>query len=115
MRRLEIATKTGNLNREDVSEADNIRVKQNSQNIIPRFDGLGDVSIYLALFEKQMPRFNVPKKNWVMYLLGLLPLEFVNVVPKESDPASNNYDHVKNLLQKHFKLTTEELRQIFIA
>ena len=86
VRWLEIATKTGNLNREDVSEADNIRVKQNHQNIIPRFDGssdISDISIYLALFEKQMPRLNVPKKNWVMYLLGLLPLKFVNIVSKE--------------------------------
>ena len=103
MRRLKSATKTGNLNREDVSEANNIRVKQNPQNIIPQFDGSGDISIYLVLFEKQMSHLNVPKENWVMYLLGLLPLEFVNTVLKESDPASNDYNHVKNLLLKRFK------------
>ena len=33
LRRLEIASRTGNPNREDMSEADNIKVKQNPQNI----------------------------------------------------------------------------------
>ena len=67
---LEIATKTRNLNREDISEADSIRVKQNPRNIKPIFVGLGDISIYLALFEKQMPHLNVPKENWLMYSCG---------------------------------------------
>ena len=34
---------------------------------------------------------------------------------KEPDPASNDYDHVKNLLLKRFKLTTEEFRQKFLS
>ena len=35
LRQIEIATKNGNLNREDVSETDNIKVKQNPQNLMP--------------------------------------------------------------------------------
>ena len=61
-----------------------------------------------------MSYLNVPKENWVMYLLGLLPLEFVNTVLKESDPASKDYDHVKILLLKHFKLTIEAFQQKFL-
>ena len=35
MRLLEISTRTGNPNREEMSEADNVRIKQSPQNIIP--------------------------------------------------------------------------------
>ena len=57
-----------------------------------------------------MPYLNVPKENWIMYLLGLLQqimnletlLEFVNIVSRETNPVSIDYDHIKNLLLKCF-------------
>ena len=49
-----------------------------------------------------------------MYWLGLLSLELVNIVSKKLDSASNDYDHVKNLLLKRFKFMTEEFRQQFL-
>ena len=51
------------------------------------------------------------KNDFKTNLLGLLPLEFVIIVSRESDSVPNNYDHVKNLLLKSFKLMTEEFRQ----
>ena len=90
-----------------------MRVKQNPQNNAPRFDGSGDISIYLVLFEKQMSRLSVFKENSVMYLLGLLQLEFVNIERIESCIQRNQdgYDYEKYHLLKPVKLTTEEFRQ----
>ena len=62
-----------------------------------------------------MPYLNVFKENWMMYLLKLLPLEFVNLVSRESHPVFNDYDHVKNLLLKRFKLTIKEFQQKFLS
>ena len=78
LRQREIATRIENSNREDMPEAKNIRAKQNPENIIPRLDGSGDISIYLALFEKQMLRINIHKVHCITFLLELLSLDFVN-------------------------------------
>lgn len=59
------------------------------------FDETRDISVYLALFERQITRINVVKENWVMYLLSLLLLEIVNIVAREPDTIANNYDYVK--------------------
>ena len=48
--------------RENASEADAIRVKQNPHNLMPRFHGSGDISNYLTLFEKQVRHLNVLKE-----------------------------------------------------
>lgn len=37
--------------------------------LMTHFDGRGDVSVYLELFERQIARMNVLKEKWVMYLL----------------------------------------------
>lgn len=70
---------------------------------------------YLYLFDRQNSRINVMKENWVMYFLSLLLLDIVNIIARESDSEANNYDYIKNLLFKHFKMTAEEFRQKFVS
>lgn len=57
------------------------------------FDDKGDISVHLALFEKQISI--TVTENWVMYLLSLLLLEFANIVARKPDPEANDYDYVK--------------------
>lgn len=49
-----------------------------------------------------------------MYLLSLLSLEVLNIVVREPHPVADNYDYVKNLLLKVFKMIPEEFRQKFV-
>lgn len=51
------------------------------------FDGRGDISVYLALLEKQISRMNIVNENWVMHLLSWLLLGIVNIAAREQDPG----------------------------
>ncbi|GFW23971.1 SCAN box domain-containing protein [Trichonephila clavipes] len=51
------------------------------------------------------------RKEWVGQLLGLLPLEIVQFIAREPEEQAENYDYVKKLLLKRFKLSPEVFRQ----
>ncbi|GFT28510.1 uncharacterized protein TNCV_429191 [Trichonephila clavipes] len=74
-----------------------------------------DISLYLTLFERQAQRLNIDQENWVSHLLGLLPTELSHIIAREPDDKANSYEHVKDLLLKHFKLTPEKFRQLFVT
>lgn len=76
---------------------------------------MNDVSICLAFFEKQIARTNFVKEDWITYILSLLPLEIAYITAREPIPEANNYDYVKNLLLKRFKMIPEEIRQKFVS
>ncbi|GFY12609.1 uncharacterized protein TNCV_2448001 [Trichonephila clavipes] len=82
---------------------------------IHRFDLKEDISLYLKLFERQAQRLNIDQENWVSHLLGLLPTEVSHIIAREPDDKANSYEHVKDLLLKHFKLTPEKFRQLFFT
>ncbi|GFS54398.1 uncharacterized protein TNCV_4808911 [Trichonephila clavipes] len=82
---------------------------------IHRFDLKEDISLYLKLFERQMQRLNINQENWVSHLLGLLPTEVTHIIGREPDNKANFYEHVKDLLLKRFKLTSEKFRQLFVT
>ncbi|GFS48639.1 retrovirus-related Pol polyprotein from transposon 17.6 [Trichonephila inaurata madagascariensis] len=42
----------------------------------------------------------VPKKDWVAYLLAVLPAELCNMLAREPTERANNYDFVKDLILK---------------
>ncbi|GFY25859.1 retrovirus-related Pol polyprotein from transposon 412 [Trichonephila clavipes] len=81
----------------------------NLKKLIPDFDPKkSDISLYLVIFERQTKRASIEKKEWVGQLLGLLPLEIMKFIARE------NYDYVKKLLLKRFKLSPEVFRQKFV-
>ncbi|GFT95727.1 homeotic protein female sterile [Trichonephila clavipes] len=82
---------------------------------IHRFDLKEDISLYLKLFERQAQRLNIDQENWVSHLLGLLPTEVSHIIAREPDDKANSYEHVKDLLLKRFKLTSEKFRQLFVT
>ncbi|GFV05778.1 transposon Tf2-6 polyprotein [Trichonephila clavipes] len=57
----------------------------------------------------------LPKKDWVQKLIGLIPIDVAHLIVREPADKCNDYDHVKDLLLKRFKLSPEELRQLFIS
>ncbi|GBN83336.1 hypothetical protein AVEN_23725-1 [Araneus ventricosus] len=92
------------------TEADysKLRSKEVSK-FLHRFEVKQDVSLYLILFERQVHRLSIPKEHWVSYLLGLLPPEISHIIAREPNEKADDYDHVKELLLKRFKLTPEKL------
>ncbi|GFS81709.1 CCHC-type domain-containing protein [Trichonephila clavipes] len=87
----------------------------NFKKLIPDFDPKqSDISLYLVIFERQAKRAAIEKKEWVGQLLGLLPLEIVQFIAREPEEQAENYDYVKKLLLKRFKLSPEVFRQKFV-
>ncbi|GFX95722.1 retrovirus-related Pol polyprotein from transposon 17.6 [Trichonephila clavipes] len=58
---------------------------------------------------------NVPKEFWVSHLLGLLPQEITQLIAREPEREARDYDHVRSLLLKRFKLIPEKFRQLFVT
>ncbi|GFT26882.1 homeotic protein female sterile [Trichonephila clavipes] len=58
---------------------------------------------------------DVPKEFWVSHLLGLLPQEFTQLIGREPEQEARDYDHVRALFLKRFKLTPEKFRQLFVT
>ncbi|GFV62230.1 CCHC-type domain-containing protein [Trichonephila clavipes] len=87
----------------------------NLKKLIPDFDPKqSGISLYLVIFERQAKRASIEKKEWVGQLLGLLPLEIVQFIAREPEEQAENYDYVKKLLLKRFKLSPEVFRQKFV-
>ncbi|GFX34168.1 peptidase A2 domain-containing protein [Trichonephila clavipes] len=51
----------------------------------------------------------------VKKLIGLIPIVIAPLIAREPADKCNDYNHVKRLLLKRFKLSSEKLRQLFIS
>ncbi|GFW19650.1 SCAN box domain-containing protein [Trichonephila clavipes] len=99
----------------DSTNACSVTSNLNLKKLIPDFDPKqSDISLYLVIFERQAKRASIEKKEWVGQLLGLLPLEIVQFIAREPEEQAENYDYVKKLLLKRFKLIPEVFRQKFV-
>ncbi|GFV28444.1 homeotic protein female sterile [Trichonephila clavipes] len=94
----------------------NNRTTSNELNrLLHKFYMKEDISLYLILFERQACMMDVPKEFWVSHLLGLLPKEITQLITREPEQEARDYDHVRSLLLKRFKLTPEKFRQLFVT
>ncbi|GBN12108.1 hypothetical protein AVEN_118126-1 [Araneus ventricosus] len=79
----------------DAAETDHTKLPSREvSKFLPRFEEKEDISLYLILFERQVQRLTIPRDQWVLYLLGLLPPEVSHIVPREADEKANDYDHL---------------------
>ncbi|GFW68205.1 CCHC-type domain-containing protein [Trichonephila clavipes] len=83
--------------------------------IIPNFDIRdGDIVLYLTLFERQTKRIGVEKTNWVSALLARMPPDITQLIAREPEDKFDNYDYIKGVLLKRFKMSPETFRQKFM-
>ncbi|GBO01300.1 hypothetical protein AVEN_57544-1 [Araneus ventricosus] len=82
---------------------------------VPSFDSRnGDITLFLSLFERQAKRAQIDAKDWVSGLLMLLPSDIVQLIARESEENFDNYNYIKGVLLKRFKLSPEEFRKKFL-
>ncbi|GFS53681.1 SCAN box domain-containing protein [Trichonephila clavipes] len=99
----------------DSTNACSVTSNLNLKKLIPDFDPMqSDISLYLVIFDRQAKRASIEKKEWVGQLLGLLPLEIMQFIAREPEEQAENYDYVKKLLRKRFKLSPEVFRPKFV-
>ena len=92
----------------------NTQTPFNLQKLMPSFDPKeDDMSLFLNLFERQLKFLKVEKEHWVVYLLGVLPHDIAQLIAREPEGRAQDFDHIKEILLKRFKLNAERLRQLF--
>ncbi|GFU10953.1 SCAN box domain-containing protein [Trichonephila clavipes] len=69
---------------------------------------------FLTLFERQAKRIGVEKTNWVSALLARMPPDITQLIARESEDKFDNYDYIKGVLLKRFKMSPETFRQKFM-
>ncbi|GFU99279.1 SCAN box domain-containing protein [Trichonephila clavipes] len=113
LRKLELLQQNQPLNDESGRRVE-IGPKIQLTQITTKFDEKHDeISLYLINFERKAELAQVPKKDWVAYLLAVLPAELSNMLAREPTERANNYDFVKDLILKRYRLNSEKLKQCF--
>ncbi|GFS55906.1 uncharacterized protein TNCV_2924771 [Trichonephila clavipes] len=82
--------------------------------VIPRFNSKEDeMGLYLTIFERQAKFLNIPGKSWTAYLIGSLPPDIAQLIAREDEDDAQNYEKVKEMLLKRFRVTGDRFRQYF--
>ncbi|GFU38110.1 retrovirus-related Pol polyprotein from transposon 297 [Trichonephila clavipes] len=82
--------------------------------IISRFNSKEDeMGLYLTIFERQAKFLNIPEKTWTAYLIGSLPPDIAQLIAREDEDDAQNYEKVKEMLLKRFRVTGDRFRQYF--
>ncbi|GBM25387.1 Pro-Pol polyprotein [Araneus ventricosus] len=106
-----MATPNGNL----VDERQvhyNLRIEMSKA--MPKFDAKeSDIVLYMSLFERQAKRLKIDPSDWVSCLIPLMPTEIVELVARVPEEFFN-FEYVKGILMKKFKLNAEGFRQKFV-
>ncbi|GFU83558.1 retrovirus-related Pol polyprotein from transposon opus [Trichonephila clavipes] len=59
---------------------------------------------------QQARRVHIKEEDCVTNLVGLLPLEVANFIAREPEEKANDYEHIKGMLLKRFKLSPEAFK-----
>ncbi|GFU89343.1 retrovirus-related Pol polyprotein from transposon opus [Trichonephila clavipes] len=64
--------------------------------------------------KRQAKRIGVEKTNWVSALLARMPPDITQLIAREPEDKFDNYDYIKGVLLKRFKMSPETFRQKFM-
>ncbi|GFU11518.1 transposon Tf2-6 polyprotein [Trichonephila clavipes] len=102
-------------NADTMNNSENVKAPKLIPKTFHKFNMKNDISLNLTLFERHAELTFVPKKNWIQKLIGLIPIDIAHLIATEPEDKCNDYNHVKSLLLKRFKLSPEKLRQLVIS
>ncbi|GFU99639.1 retrovirus-related Pol polyprotein from transposon 297 [Trichonephila clavipes] len=71
------------------------------------------MGLYLTIFERQVKFLNIPEKTWTAYLIGSFPPDIAQLIAREAEDDAQNYEKVKEMLLKRFRVTGDRFRQHF--
>ncbi|GBN12958.1 hypothetical protein AVEN_273319-1 [Araneus ventricosus] len=74
---------------------------------------MGNISLYLTLFEREVKRAKVPEVMWVSHLIGLLPNDMAQLDVRQPEEMTEDCYQMKQILMKRYKLSAEMFRQMF--
>lgn len=81
--------------------------------VTPKFEEKKDeMNLFLINFEQKWLMCQ-NKKDWVAYLLSIVPAEISNMLARETVQKARHYDHIKTFILKRYKLNSEKLKSLF--
>ncbi|GFX99460.1 transposon Tf2-6 polyprotein [Trichonephila clavipes] len=102
-------------NANTMNNSENVQAPKMIHETFHKFNMKDDISLNQTLFERHAELTFLPKKDWVQKLIGLIPIDIAHLIAREPADKCNDYNHVKRLRLKRFKLSPEKLRQLFIS
>ncbi|GFW38639.1 uncharacterized protein TNCV_3880061 [Trichonephila clavipes] len=63
------------------------------------------MGLYLTIFERQVKFLNIPEETWTAYLISSLPPDIAQLIAREDEDDTQNYEKVKEMLLKRFRVT----------
>ena len=88
--------------------------KINLKDLVPKFDPKHiDITLFFMIFERQAAREKLDEEFWVSQLIALVPSDIAEIIIKEPEDKANDYQHIKQVLFKRFKLSSRALRDKF--
>ncbi|GBL79674.1 hypothetical protein AVEN_114290-1 [Araneus ventricosus] len=93
------------------TRSENSKNRLSLKNLMQKFDAqVSDISMYLALFERQARTTGIEETEWVPQLISLLPLDLAQIIIKEPEGKMQDYLNVKEVLLDRFKMKPETFR-----
>ncbi|GFT77403.1 peptidase A2 domain-containing protein [Trichonephila clavipes] len=102
-------------NANTMNNPENVQAPEMIHETFHKFNMKDDISLNLTLFERHAELTFLPKKDWVQKLIGLILIDISHLIAREPADKCIDYNHVKRLLLKRFKLSPEKLRQLFVS
>ncbi|GFV92848.1 transposon Ty3-I Gag-Pol polyprotein [Trichonephila clavipes] len=114
LEKMKIQLEMQNLSQAPVTSQQLENPKLELNRIIPRFNSKEDeMGLYLNTFERQVKFLNIPEKTWTAYLIGSLPPDIAQLIAREDEDDAQNYEKVKEMLLKRFRVSGDRFRQYF--
>ncbi|GBO46908.1 hypothetical protein AVEN_124152-1 [Araneus ventricosus] len=92
----------------DNQNANNTQIKPKLEyhHLVQKFNSdENHISLYLIMLERLAKQAEILENTWVTHLLGLLPFDVAQLIAREPDEIANDYNEVKKILLKRYKLT----------
>ncbi|GBN58781.1 hypothetical protein AVEN_213916-1 [Araneus ventricosus] len=96
------------------ARSESVRPRRELGNLMQKYDAqVADISLYLAMFERQARTAEIEESEWVSQLMALLPLDLAQIIIKEPEDKMKDYLHIKGVLLERFKMKPETFRVKF--
>ena len=96
------------------SREDNVRNISLKTLMKPFDEEKSEITLFLALFEKQAKKAKIDQSDWVFQLLSLLPMQLAEGIMRLKEDEVEDYERVKEHLLERFRVNAETYRTKFM-
>ncbi|GBM31775.1 hypothetical protein AVEN_56885-1 [Araneus ventricosus] len=81
------------------AQSESVRPRRELRNLTQKYNAqVSDISLYLAMFERQAPTAEMEESELVSQLMALLPLDLAQIIIKKPEDKIKGYLHIREVL-----------------